>query len=82
MVTSSANVGVARNSAAKSDAPRVLRIISYLLFDRLRPTSIWDLDCERNLKEEIEDACQSHAGGGKPPNRDQCGKPPFSGARL
>src|SRR5688500_13376686 len=50
MVTSSANAGVARNSAAKSDAPRVLRIISYLLLNRLRSTSIWDIDFECNLK--------------------------------
>jgi hypothetical protein len=38
MVVSSANAGVARNSAARSDALKVLRIISFLLLiDCVRP---------------------------------------------
>ncbi|CAH2406585.1 hypothetical protein MES5069_530016 [Mesorhizobium escarrei] len=48
----------------------------------LRSYAIPAIDVERKLIKEVDDACESHSGGGKPRNRDQCGKPAFSGARL
>ncbi|MCF6102853.1 hypothetical protein [Mesorhizobium muleiense] len=56
-----ANAGAARNSVAKTEALRVLRIISYLLRFRLRSNSITELDYECNLKMKIYDACESQA---------------------